>query len=133
MLETTSTAPLCGSVPPSARGRRMCGRSSAPQDGKARPSEAGSSPVALATAAISMPDLVPSRKELNICGFMRSEEHTSELQSLMRTPYVVFYLKKKKPTLVTHTEYDNYNHLAFETHHNVHYINICLTRLHRHH
>src|SRR3546814_7116985 len=27
---------------------------------------------------------------------MRSEEHTSELQSLMRNSYAVFYLKKKK-------------------------------------
>src|SRR3546814_6382016 len=27
----------------------------------------------------------------------RSEEHTSELQSLMRNSYAVFYLKKKKP------------------------------------
>src|SRR3546814_4259299 len=38
----------------------------------------------------------------------RSEEHTSELQSLMRISYAVFCLKKKKPThtktqfLVTH-------------------------------
>src|SRR3546814_6746463 len=29
----------------------------------------------------------------------RSEEHTSELQSLMRTSYAVFCLKKKKSTL----------------------------------
>src|SRR3546814_7575039 len=29
-------------------------------------------------------------------GMMRSEEHTSELQSLMRTSYAVFCLKKKK-------------------------------------
>src|SRR3546814_10216417 len=28
--------------------------------------------------------------------FLRSEEHTSELQSLMRIPYAVFCLKKKK-------------------------------------
>src|SRR3546814_6583225 len=28
---------------------------------------------------------------------IRSEEHTSELQSLMRTSYAVFCLKKKKP------------------------------------
>src|SRR3546814_3964022 len=28
--------------------------------------------------------------------FTRSEEHTSELQSLMRISYAVFYLKKKK-------------------------------------
>src|SRR3546814_9241191 len=30
----------------------------------------------------------------------RSEEHTSELQSLMRLPYAVFCLKKKKHTSV---------------------------------
>src|SRR3546814_4650871 len=32
---------------------------------------------------------------------LRSEEHTSELQSLMRTSYAVFCLKKQ--TLTTHT------------------------------
>src|SRR3546814_1423495 len=31
-------------------------------------------------------------------GRNRSEEHTSELQSLMRNSYAVFCLKKKKPT-----------------------------------
>src|SRR3546814_5141359 len=42
--------------------------------------------------------------------WMRSEEHTSELQSLMRISYAVFCLKKKKTqhnksnsTLLTHT------------------------------
>src|SRR3546814_2404086 len=30
------------------------------------------------------------------CGLLRSEEHTSELQSLMRISYAVFCLKKKK-------------------------------------
>src|SRR3546814_3662913 len=34
----------------------------------------------------------------------RSEEHTSELQSLMRNSYAVFCLKKKKNTLI-HTIY----------------------------
>src|SRR3546814_3062392 len=34
----------------------------------------------------------------------RSEEHTSELQSLMRISYAVFCLKKKKPTH-THTSH----------------------------
>src|SRR3546814_6379278 len=33
----------------------------------------------------------------------RSEEHTSELQSLMRTSYAVFCLHKKKHT-ITHTQ-----------------------------
>src|SRR3546814_4434918 len=31
-------------------------------------------------------------------GYMRSEEHTSELQSLMRISYAVFCLKKKQRT-----------------------------------
>src|SRR3546814_9135296 len=34
--------------------------------------------------------------------FHRSEEHTSELQSLMRISYAVFCLKKKKETQKTH-------------------------------
>src|SRR3546814_6670094 len=33
---------------------------------------------------------------------LRSEEHTSELQSLMRTSYAVFCLKKKKHTQHIH-------------------------------
>src|SRR3546814_8734285 len=33
----------------------------------------------------------------------RSEEHTSELQSLMRISYAVFCLKKKKSTNIKHT------------------------------
>src|SRR3546814_4171595 len=37
--------------------------------------------------------------------FLRSEEHTSELQSLMRISYAVFCLKKKKKT--THTNKSN--------------------------
>src|SRR3546814_5451533 len=32
------------------------------------------------------------------CSCLRSEEHTSELQSLMRLSYAVFCLKKKKKT-----------------------------------
>src|SRR3546814_6314711 len=45
-------------------------------------------------------------------GHSRSEEHTSELQSLMRTSYAVFCLKKKQPKhqlrysqLHTHSNY----------------------------
>src|SRR3546814_3947465 len=34
----------------------------------------------------------------------RSEEHTSELQSLMRTSYAVFCLKKKSKSIISHTE-----------------------------
>src|SRR3546814_5988972 len=35
---------------------------------------------------------------------LRSEEHTSELQSLMRISYAVFCLKKKTRTYITITE-----------------------------
>src|SRR3546814_14966565 len=38
------------------------------------------------------------------CGGARSEEHTSELQSLMRISYAVFCLKKKKQTLIIHNK-----------------------------
>src|SRR3546814_2256063 len=42
--------------------------------------------------------LAPWRIVFFLC---RSEEHTSELQSLMRTSYAVFCLKKKKATPYT--------------------------------
>src|SRR3546814_2877649 len=35
-------------------------------------------------------------KRKAVAGLLRSEEHTSELQSLMRISYAVFCLKKKK-------------------------------------
>src|SRR3546814_9420927 len=35
---------------------------------------------------------------------MRSEEHTSELQSLMRISYAVFCLKKKKKQIITRNQ-----------------------------
>src|SRR3546814_7276654 len=41
----------------------------------------------------------------------RSEEHTSELQSLMRISYAVFCLKKKKQTAYTHIT-DTQNQLS---------------------
>src|SRR3546814_7721966 len=36
-----------------------------------------------------------------VVGMLRSEEHTSELQSLMRNSYAVFCLKKKKQITLT--------------------------------
>src|SRR3546814_8395540 len=42
------------------------------------------------------PDMVRSKSEAGEHGFRRSEEHTSELQSLMRRSYAVFCLKQKK-------------------------------------
>src|SRR3546814_16558902 len=42
----------------------------------------------------------------------RSEEHTSELQSLMRTSYAVFCLKKKINRKKSHTPLHSYTHHA---------------------
>src|SRR3546814_7908980 len=56
-------------------------------------------------------DLPPLRKSPRP-GSDRSEEHTSELQSLMRISYAVFCLKKKtKSVYITHlTHKMDYNH-----------------------
>src|SRR3546814_6329017 len=40
--------------------------------------------------------------EINLAHGIRSEEHTSELQSLMRISYAVFCLNKKKTTTESH-------------------------------
>src|SRR3546814_1562764 len=44
-----------------------------------------------------------------LIAFCRSEEHTSELQSLIRISYAVFCLKKKKRTTYTITATTNNN------------------------
>src|SRR3546814_6290503 len=72
--------------------------------GRAR--EADPSPAAVrgpaerATPRISMPTRRAAAAKPR-----RSEEHTSELQSLMRTSYAVFCLKKKTRTLLTYRHY----------------------------
>src|SRR3546814_8670001 len=50
-------------------------------------------------------------RDRRLCHVPRSEEHTSELQSLMRISYAVFCLKKKKDNydipITTHTKHNN--------------------------
>src|SRR3546814_2175872 len=46
---------------------------------------------------------IPHYCQQVIAGF-RSEEHTSELQSLMRISYAVFCLKKKTNTHISHSQ-----------------------------
>src|SRR3546814_6673136 len=43
----------------------------------------------------------------------RSEEHTSELKSLMRISYAVFCLKKKKQTSQNSTTLDSKTHIQY--------------------
>src|SRR3546814_2905524 len=49
---------------------------------------------------------IKRRMNLGRFGVLRSEEHTSELQSLMRISYAVFCLKKK---IKSNTNYSHYN------------------------
>ena len=62
--------PAFSSVPPAAVGLHTSASSKRVAGGKARPPLCGTRPVALQTAVISMPDLVPSTKLLNIFGLM---------------------------------------------------------------
>src|SRR3546814_4097272 len=62
-----------------------------------------------ATADVKVPSLKPytfwQQRHLAYEKYWRSEEHTSELQSLMRISYAVFCLKKKKiKNLITKTQ-----------------------------
>src|SRR3546814_5131668 len=54
-----------------------------------------------------------TRHELGIASQRRSEEHTSELQSLMRISYAVFCLKKKKKKYTTLTHIILYTHQKY--------------------
>src|SRR3546814_8942905 len=50
----------------------------------------------------------------------RSEEHTSELQSLMRISYAVFCLKKKKNTITKHKTHNYRYYIATQRYKNIH-------------
>src|SRR3546814_3278951 len=64
-----------------------------------------------------MPDSVPVCETFCVpsTSVSRSEEHTSELQSLMRISYAVFCLKKKKKT---------FNNNSLYRHHSWHKVNL---------
>src|SRR3546814_6918122 len=58
--------------------------------------EAGNPPEGMIIQSGEMHGYYDEENRLNLYTKMRSEEHTSELQSLMRISYAVFCLKKKK-------------------------------------
>src|SRR3546814_3918403 len=63
------------------------------------PACAGAAATERAITPIPMRDTATQIRATNV---RRSEEHTSELQSLMRISYAVFCLKKKIPFIYTH-------------------------------
>src|SRR3546814_1655596 len=77
--------PMPGIITICEFGNERC-RISAPDESSTRSSSSQTISVGVASPITSC-----SR-----CGTSRSEEHTSELQSLMRISYAVFCLKKKK-------------------------------------
>src|SRR3546814_5029765 len=54
-------------------------------------------------------------REDDLAARSRSEEHTSELQSLMRISYAVFCLKKKTKTTIKQLKADNTCHSSTNT------------------
>src|SRR3546814_3437033 len=60
-----------------------------------RPYWTGYLKLSLVTCAVSLTPATSDREKVRF-HTLRSEEHTSELQSLMRISYAVFCLKKKK-------------------------------------
>src|SRR3546814_9681791 len=61
----------------------------------------------LAVHDIRFAEVEPGEEQDIDKGRWRSEEHTSELQSLMRISYAVFCLKKKKQTTSTQNKIRN--------------------------
>src|SRR3546814_10183835 len=106
-LAASASSPTCSSMPsPPARVRStssVCGcmlfetKNTLDFDRDERLARVIASAAAVASSssealAISM----PVRSATMVWKLIRSEEHTSELQSLMRNSYAVFCLKKKK-------------------------------------
>src|SRR3546814_4979995 len=66
------------------------------------------SPSCAARKALPRACITPGRRSSWKPASARSEEHTSELQSLMRISYAVFCLKKKTKINQTQTYLDNF-------------------------
>src|SRR3546814_9708394 len=85
-------------------------------------------PAACAARRAGAPRSAPASRPVRLrrCPARRSEEHTSELQSLMRISYAVFCLKKKKqsityttttvsPNCTTHLKHTLYHTIPTES------------------
>src|SRR3546814_3952251 len=63
----------------------------------------------------------PSQATINVLPPYRSEEHTSELQSLMRISYAVFCLKKKKTRNTTNNTINYTDAIKTAYHNKIHH------------
>src|SRR3546814_4679717 len=92
------------------RGNRGLGEQRQPQ--RALPLRLGAQVQALPRGALTPGRLQESPLTCTESGGIRSEEHTSELQSLMRISYAVFCLKKKRKK---HTNKHNKTNTYYST------------------
>src|SRR3546814_4404566 len=81
------------------------------RSGRTRQSQGTGGPAPCARRGAGCAGMAPLRVEEDASD--RSEEHTSELQSLMRISYAVFCLKKKN-THKQHTKEHTANHISIE-------------------
>src|SRR3546814_4836427 len=73
--------------------------------------------VATVDARLAIDDVLANGAIFDLTeGILRSEEHTSELQSLMRNSYAVFCLKKKKNHIIIQYRHYNNNQIYHYTH-----------------
>src|SRR3546814_2285592 len=72
------------------------------------------------TTTAAMTKVSADKFGTNYVPYDRSEEHTSELQSLMRISYTVFCLKKKKTTTYNNVEKTKLNVITKRNKHNKH-------------
>src|SRR3546814_5947058 len=101
---TGPTTAIASGTPPPLRSKSSANSpirpasSSIPDDGSSNAPSHGSTAIAVWPKTSSGPSNPQPRSSMPPLPSSRSEEHTSELQSLMRTSYAVFCLKKKKKT-----------------------------------
>src|SRR3546814_7284365 len=99
--------------------RRGNGSSFVFPSGRSRRAANGGGPGVLTEnrLAAALRSMAPRLARLGVESFTphRSEEHTSELQSLMRISYAAFCLKKKKNKTQTHINYPHSTILYHET------------------
>src|SRR3546814_4806121 len=105
-------APGRGCVPRFGPGATIASDQTPHRPGFLCPPAAAQTPVRPGTRIAHMTASRPFSTSALVSGalmLLRSEEHTSELQSLMRISYAVFCLKKKNNTNYTEPQYNNHN------------------------
>src|SRR3546814_10822191 len=105
-------APLFRSVPASSRPPGMADDAFATEVSEGVRALTASAPGLVLVVVLLASTAVAQLGRLLAIARERSEEHTSELQSLMRTSYAVFCLKKKKQyytSLASDNQVDNNN------------------------